>query len=89
MGSKIIATGAGSVKSIFDDNRLGHVIQIDHGNGYTSVYYSPSEPLVKEGDNVIRGTMLYIVQGDAETLTYQIMYNGKYIDPATIMRIDG
>ncbi len=89
VGAKIVATGAGTVKSIFDDNRLGHVVQVDHGNGYISVYYSPSEPVVKEGDTVIRGTILYIVQGDTETLTYQITYNDKYIDPATIMRIDG
>lgn len=89
MGTKIIATGAGTVTSIVDDNNLGHVMQVDHGNGYISVYYSPSDPLVKEGDSVIRGTTLYLVQGDTETLTYQILYNGKYIDPATIMRIDG
>ncbi|MBQ9503695.1 MAG: M23 family metallopeptidase, partial [Lachnospiraceae bacterium] len=89
LGAKIVATGAGTVKSIYDDNSLGHVVQVDHGNGYISVYYSPSEPVVKEGDTVIRGTILYIVQGDTETLTYQITYNDKYIDPATIMRIDG
>ncbi|MBO6137794.1 MAG: M23 family metallopeptidase, partial [Lachnospiraceae bacterium] len=89
MGAKIVATGAGTVVSIIDDNNLGHVLQIDHGNGYISVYYSHSDPLVKEGDSVIRGTTLYIVQGDTETLTYQILYNEKYIDPATIMRIDG
>lgn len=88
-GAKIIATGSGKVKSIIDDNNLGHVLQIDHGNGYVSVYYSPSDPLVKEGDSVIRGTPLFLVQGDTETLTYQILYNNNYIDPNTIMNIAG
>ncbi|MCR5626837.1 MAG: peptidoglycan DD-metalloendopeptidase family protein [Lachnospiraceae bacterium] len=88
-GTKIVATGAGVVTSIVDDATYGHVIQVDHDNGYVSVYYSTAEPMVNEGDSVIRGTPLFICGDEDSILYYQIMYENKYVDPGTIMKIDG
>lgn len=88
-GTKIVASADGTVSYVGVDAELGNVVKIDHGNGYVSVYMNPSEPVVSEGDKVIRGSTLFTVKADDETLTYQILFNEQYIDPMTVIEING
>lgn len=88
-GSSIIASADGTVASITTDSGYLHCIRIDHGNGYNSLYRNDGEVMVKEGDEVVRGAILYVIGEDNTELGYQITYDEKYIDPMELINIDG
>lgn len=88
-GSSVIASADGSVISITTDSGYLHCIKIDHGNGYNSIYRNDGDVMVKEGDEVVRGAILYVIGEDNTELGYQIMYDEKYIDPMDLINIDG
>lgn len=55
-GTMIYAADNGTVVySQFNNGGYGNLVQIDHGNGYTTYYGHCSELLVKEGDVVAKG----------------------------------
>lgn len=88
-GNSIIAAADGTVASITTDSGYLHCIKIDHGNGYNSIYRNDGEAMVKEGDTVVRGAILYVIGEDNTELGYQITYDEKYIDPMDLINIDG
>lgn len=88
-GNSIIASADGTVASITTDSGYLHCIRIDHGNGYNSIYRNDGEAMVKEGDEVVRGAILYVIGEDNTELGYQITYDEKYIDPMELINIDG
>lgn len=88
-GNSIIASADGTVASITTDSGYLHCIRIDHGNGYNSLYRNDGEAMVKEGDEVVRGAILYVIGEDNTELGYQITYDEKYIDPIELIKIDG
>lgn len=88
-GNSIIASADGTVASITTDSGYLHCIKIDHGNGYNSIYRNDGEAMVKEGDEVVRGAILYVIGEDNTELGYQITYDEKYIDPMELINIDG
>lgn len=94
-GTSIIATGAGVVTEVREEITYGYEVMVDHGNGYVTVYRSKSEPKVKVGDEVTRGGILYVMtkendnDKDSVTLCYQILKDGEYIEPSSILVISG
>ena len=59
LGAKVIATANGTVSAVFQDDFMGTVLEIDHGNGLVSQYASLAEvPTVKVGDTVKTGTVI-------------------------------
>ncbi len=88
-GSSVIAAADGRIISITTDSGYLHCIKIDHGNGYNSIYRNDGDVMVKEGDEVVRGAILYVTGEDSTELGYQIMYEDKYIDPMDLINIDG
>ena len=88
-GSSVIASADGLVISITTDSGYLHCIKIDHGNGYNSIYRNDGGVMVKEGDEIVRGAILYVIGEDNTELGYQIMYEEKYIDPMGLINIDG
>lgn len=88
-GSSVIASADGTIISITTDSGYLHCIRIDHGNGYNSIYRNDGDVMVKEGDEVVRGAILYVIGEDNTELGYQIMYDEKYIDPMELINIDG
>ena len=93
-GVSAVASGAGIVSYVAEDNEYGYQVFIDHGNGYTSIYRSGVAPKVKEGDEVTRGTLLYELEADdddeyTDVMVYQIMKDGTYIKPTDVLEING
>lgn len=87
-GTAVIASGAGTViECIVIDNQRS--VKIDHNNGYLSIYQCASDYKVQEGQPVDKGTILFSMTANEEMLKYQIMLDGKLIDPLEIMEIDG
>lgn len=59
LGTKVIATANGTVSAVYQDDFMGTVVEIDHGNGLVSQYASLAEvPTVKVGDAVKTGTVI-------------------------------
>lgn len=85
----IVASGNGVVESVATDSSYLHCVRIDHGNGYTSIYRNDGEVMVKEGVEIVRGSILYVIGEDNTRLGYQIMKDGKYVDPMELLNIDG
>lgn len=88
-GSSVISAGDGVIASITTDSGYAHCIKIDHENGYVTIYRNDGDVMVKEGDPVVRGAILYVLGEDNTELGYQITYNEKYIDPMELINIDG
>ncbi|MBR4580750.1 MAG: M23 family metallopeptidase [Lachnospiraceae bacterium] len=88
-GAKVIAAGSGKVLSIKPDPEFGHVVRIDHENGYITIYRYNDSPKVKEGDDVTKGQLLFEVNFVTSQVGYQVQYDKEYIDPMDVMEISG
>lgn len=88
-GINIITTGTGTVVSVDADEVYGARIVIDHGNGYKSVYRNNGTPLVKNGEELGKGYILFSIGEDNQELGYQIMKDDQYIDPMLLIDING
>lgn len=88
-GNSVIASGDGTVISITTDTIYLHCIKIDHGNGYISIYRNDGDAMIKEGDEVVRGAILYVIGEENTELGYQITYDERYMDPMELINIDG
>lgn len=89
IGSAVVATASGTVTGVKDDAEYVHSIWVDHGNGYTTIYRNAGEPRVQEGDAVVCGTALYIIEERKEEMGYQMMKDGAYISPMEMLSING
>ena len=59
LGTRVIATADGTVSALYQDDFMGTVVEIDHGNGLVSRYASLAEvPTVSVGDAVRTGTVI-------------------------------
>lgn len=87
--SDVVATADGNVVAITDDELFTKSIIIDHGNGYTTIYRNNADPKVNVGDDVVRGAILFVGGEENIYLGYQITYEGEYLDPMTVIAIDG
>ena len=88
-GSSVIAAGSGTVTAVEEDPLYGKVVEIDHGNGYVSYYRNAGAAKVAVGDNVTRGTVLFVVGANNIMIGFQITLDGQYIDPAIVVDIAG
>ena len=75
--------------AVEEDPLYGKVVEIDHGNGYVSYYRNAGAAKVAVGDNVTRGTVLFVVGANNIMIGFQITLDGQYIDPAIVVDIAG
>ncbi len=88
-GINVISSGAGIVISVDADEVYGTKIVIDHQNGYQSIYRNNGTPLVKTGEELGKGYILFAIGEENAELGYQIMQDEKYIDPMIMIDING
>lgn len=88
-GVNVLTSGMGTVVSVDKDEVYGTRIVLDHGNGYQSVYRNNGTALVKNGEALGKGYILFTVGEDNRELGYQIMQNDEYIDPLILIDING
>ena len=88
-GINVITSGTGTVVSVDVDEVYGTRIVLDHGNGYQSIYRNNGVALVKNGETLGKGYILFSVKEDNQELGYQIMQNDEYIDPMIMIDING
>lgn len=88
-GTRVLATAAGTVSDLYDDELMGTTIVIDHGDGLTSVYANLSpETNVSPGDAVYTGDIIGAVGSTASAesgldphLHFAMFQDGEPVDP--------
>lgn len=88
-GVNVITTGTGTVSSVDADEAYGTKVVVDHGNGYQSVYRNNGTPLVKTGEELGKGYIIFTIGEENQELGYQIMKDETFIDPMLIIDING
>ena len=90
-GTPIYATRGGVVDTASYNGSAGNYVQINHGDGYRSIYMHMTRYVVKVGQNVTQGQVIgYCGSTGASTgphLHFGISYNGSYVNPANYIRI--
>ena len=85
IGTDVMATANGIVKTSRKYGSFGNYIEIDHGNGYLTVYGHLNKRFVKAGDEIERGQIIGEVgntgRSTAPHLHYEIQFNNKHINP--------
>ncbi len=90
MGGEVIAVAKGVV--IFSGRRygFGNVIDIAHGNGYTTRYAHNSRLLVSVGDTVEKGFLIAKIGSTGRStgphVHFEVLKNGRQIDPVKFIR---
>ncbi|MGL4790806.1 MAG: M23 family metallopeptidase [Anaerotignaceae bacterium] len=89
-GTNILACASGTVTSARWSDSYGYVIEINHGNGYTSLYAHNSQLLATVGDTVNKGDIIALSgntgQSTGPHLHMEILLNGTHIDPLTVIK---
>lgn len=92
-GTEVHAAGNGAVSDVYEDELLGNVVVIDHGNGIVAYYCGIDVVTVKKGDAIDVGQLLGGI-GDIPSesveqnhLHFAVMKSGKWVDPIKTLSI--
>ena len=90
-GDAVKAMFGGVVRLSKHNAPFGNVIVIRHDNGLETVYGYNAQNLVKVGDRVKAGQTIAIVGGEGLNTfcNFAIMVNGRRINPAIIVEVNG
>jgi murein DD-endopeptidase MepM/ murein hydrolase activator NlpD len=92
IGTKVYATGDGTVAQKGVMTGFGDCLIIDHGNGYRTLYAHLDAYAVKEGHKVKRGQVIGTVGNTGISigphLHYEVHKNGKPMNPINYFFID-
>ncbi len=84
---EVVAILNGTVINVKNDEVLGKTIEVQHDNGYISIYQSLNEVNVNKGDNISQGQILGMsgkneLEKDLENhLHFEIYDNGQSVNP--------
>lgn len=85
MGSDIVATAAGVVTWAGKRYGYGQLVEINHGNGYTTRYGHCQEILVKVGDKIEPGQKIALMGSSGRStgphVHYEVLRDGRQINP--------
>ncbi len=87
--SVIVATGVGKVLNVRQNVYNYYEVQIDHGNGYVTIYTNSGYPMMEEGVEVLKGTPLFYIGEENTLVKYQVSLNGGLINAYDVMNIEG
>jgi murein DD-endopeptidase MepM/ murein hydrolase activator NlpD len=84
-GDNVVATAAGIVTWAGERYGYGHLVEIDHGDGYISRYGHNDTLTVSVGDVVTKGQPIAQMGNTGRStgvhVHYEVIRNGKQIDP--------
>ena len=90
MGDDIIAVADGVVTWSGDRYGYGVMVEINHGNGYSTRYAHNSENLVAVGDEVKKGQVVALMgetgRATGPNLHFEVLQNGRRVNPVKFIR---
>lgn len=85
IGDDIVATAAGLVTWAGSRYGYGSLVEINHGNGYSTRYGHCDEILVKQGDKVVPGQVIALMGSSGRStgphVHYEVLKAGKQMNP--------
>ena len=97
IGSAVCAAESGKISAVYRDHMMGYTVEIDHGDGFVSVYKNLSDEMpegievgkeVKKGDVIgAVGTSALIEQAEEPHLHFELKVNGTGVDPLTYITL--
>jgi murein DD-endopeptidase MepM/ murein hydrolase activator NlpD len=90
LGSNALVTAPGIVVKAGWNGGYGRMVEVDHGNGFSTRYGHLSRIDVKVGDHVVRGGVIGEVGSSGRStgphLHYEVRRNGDAIDPLAFLK---
>jgi len=87
LGSDIISVAAGVVTWSNERNGYGAMVEINHGNGFSTRYAHADKLLVKVGDVVKKGQILALMGSSGRStgphVHFEVYKHGRPVDPAS------
>lgn len=89
-GDEIIAVADGVVTWSADRYGFGMLVEINHGNGYSTRYAHNDENLVTVGEEVKKGQTVALMgetgRATGPNLHFEVLKNGQRVNPVTFIR---
>ena len=89
-GAEVIAVADGVVTWSSTRYGYGLMVEINHGNGYTTRYAHNSENLVAVGDEVKKGQIVALMgetgRATGPNLHFEVLQNGRRVNPVKFIR---
>lgn len=86
-GEDVFAVAAGVVAFAGEKQGFGKMVQIDHGNGFETIYGHDEKILVKVGDVVKKGQVIALSGSTGRSsgphVHFEVHKNGRVVDPAS------
>ena len=88
-GTPIMATATGLVSFAGKRSGYGNVVELDHGDGYSTLYGHNQTLLVKTGELVKKGSPLATLGSSGRStgphLHYEVLHNGRPVNPKNFL----
>ena len=85
-GSEVVAVGDGVVSWAGKKSGYGQLVEISHGNGYTTRYGHNDSHLVSVGDTVKQGQQIALMGSTGRStgphVHFEVLHNGKKVNPS-------
>ncbi|MCZ6826108.1 MAG: M23 family metallopeptidase [Gammaproteobacteria bacterium] len=89
-GAEVIAVASGVVTWSGDRYGYGQMVEINHGNGYSTRYAHNSKNLVAIGDQVSKGQIVSLMgrtgRATGPNLHFEVISGGRKVDPLEYIR---
>ncbi|RYZ67624.1 MAG: M23 family metallopeptidase [Proteobacteria bacterium] len=88
-GSKVVAVAAGIVTWSGERSGFGHLVEVNHGNGYVTRYAHNQRGLVNVGETVTRGEAVALMGSTGRStgphVHFEVLKNGQQVNPLTFI----
>ncbi|MGH8377702.1 MAG: M23 family metallopeptidase [Gammaproteobacteria bacterium] len=92
-GEAVKAVAAGVVTWAGPRSGYGNMVEIDHGNGYSTLYGHSEKILVHVGEVVKKGEEIALLGSTGRStgphVHFEVLYNGKPVNPAQFVNASG
>ncbi|MEX2495002.1 MAG: M23 family metallopeptidase [Woeseia sp.] len=89
-GAEVVAVADGVVTWASDRYGYGELIEINHGNGYSTRYAHNSENLVAVGEEVKKGQIVALMgetgRATGPNLHFEVLHQGRQVNPVNFIR---
>ena len=90
VGDEIIAVADGVVTWSAERPGFGQLVEINHGNGYSTRYAHNQKNLVEVGDEIKKGQTVALMgdtgRATGPNLHFEVLKNGQRVNPVTFIR---
>ncbi len=90
LGADVVVVADGVVTWSADRYGYGVMVEVNHGNGYSTRYAHNSENLVKVGDEVRKGQTVALMgetgRATGPNLHFEVLKNGRRVNPVNFIR---